>query len=207
MTQDREKALPASEPACQHPMNVRCVLCDPIGVAQSGKSHAPKHAIVEPASEPAPASAPYRFERWKDGQLMAEGIVIEQAGSLEQAIQKALRLCPEPKARTVLVHQPAPASAPSCCGVDRFFCRTPCEHCKHSGCDAFDEYERKAALRARAQPCQCGELRDFAAWVDTWVSNQAGAYSVHALDGLFGMARDKIAALAATAPRSGESHE
>jgi hypothetical protein len=46
---------PASE-RCDHPMDVRCVRCDPVGVAQSGKGHAPKHTIVEPASEPAPAS-------------------------------------------------------------------------------------------------------------------------------------------------------
>lgn len=45
-------------------------------------------------------------------------------------------------------------------------------------------------------------LRDFVAWVDTWVSNPVGAYSVDALNGLFGMARDRIAALAAKDGRS-----
>lgn len=38
-------------------------------------------------------------------------------------------------------------------------------------------------------------LRELVAWVDSWVSNPVGAYSVAALDGLFGMTRDKIAAL------------
>lgn len=39
------------------------------------------------------------------------------------------------------------------------------------------------------------KLRDFVAWVDTWVSNPAASYSTSALDGLFGMTRDRIAAL------------
>lgn len=38
-------------------------------------------------------------------------------------------------------------------------------------------------------------LRDFAKWVDTWVSNPSCAYSHPALAGLFSQARDKIAAL------------
>lgn len=38
-------------------------------------------------------------------------------------------------------------------------------------------------------------LREVINWVDSWVSQPVGAYSVHALDGLFGMTRDKIAAL------------
>lgn len=41
-------------------------------------------------------------------------------------------------------------------------------------------------------------LRDFVSWVDTWVSNPASAYSINATEGLFGMARDKIAALSRT---------
>lgn len=32
-------------------------------------------------------------------------------------------------------------------------------------------------------------------WIDSWVSNPVGSYSVSALDGLFGMTRDKIATL------------
>lgn len=39
------------------------------------------------------------------------------------------------------------------------------------------------------------ELQAFADWVETWVSNPVGSYSVHALDGLFAMTRDKLAAL------------
>jgi len=39
-------------------------------------------------------------------------------------------------------------------------------------------------------------LEDFVRWVDSWVSNPVSSYSVNALDGLFGMTRDKIAALA-----------
>ena len=35
-------------------------------------------------------------------------------------------------------------------------------------------------------------LRAFVGWVDSWVSNPVGSYSVSALDGLFGMTRDKI---------------
>lgn len=41
------------------------------------------------------------------------------------------------------------------------------------------------------------EAREAIQWVETWVSNPVGSYSVHALDGLFGMTRDKIAALRA----------
>lgn len=38
-------------------------------------------------------------------------------------------------------------------------------------------------------------LSDVLGWVESWVSNPVGSYSVHALDGLFAMTRDKIAAL------------
>lgn len=41
------------------------------------------------------------------------------------------------------------------------------------------------------------EAREVIQWVGTWVSNPVGSYSVHALDGLFRMTRDKIAALRA----------
>jgi hypothetical protein len=43
-------------------------------------------------------------------------------------------------------------------------------------------------------------LREFAAWIETWVSNPAGGYSTAALDGLFGMTRDRLAALAKLRP-------
>lgn len=39
------------------------------------------------------------------------------------------------------------------------------------------------------------KLRDFAAWVETWVSNPAASYSTSALDGLFGITRDRLAAV------------
>jgi hypothetical protein len=39
------------------------------------------------------------------------------------------------------------------------------------------------------------KLRDFANWVEAWVSHPASSYSVSALDGLFGMTRDRIAFL------------
>lgn len=58
---------------------------------------------------------------------------------------------------------------------------------------------RERALREAAA------LRDFADWVDTWVSNPAGSYSVYALDGLFGMARDRLALI--PAPAQEPAHE
>lgn len=39
------------------------------------------------------------------------------------------------------------------------------------------------------------KLRDLVRWVETWVSNPIGAFSVSALDGLFAMTRDRITAL------------
>lgn len=42
---------------------------------------------------------------------------------------------------------------------------------------------------------ELNKLRDFAKWIDTWVSNSASSYSTAALDGLFGMARDRLALL------------
>lgn len=49
-----------------------------------------------------------------------------------------------------------------------------------------------------AQPIakELATLRDFAGWVDTWISNPVGSYSVNALDGLFRMTREKLFALA-----------
>jgi hypothetical protein len=49
-----------------------------------------------------------------------------------------------------------------------------------------------AFLMAQAA-AEIERLREFAAWVDTWVSNPIGAYSVAALDGLFAMARARLA--------------
>ena len=39
------------------------------------------------------------------------------------------------------------------------------------------------------------ETSSLVGWVETWASNPAASYSTAALDGLFGMTRDKIAAL------------
>lgn len=38
-------------------------------------------------------------------------------------------------------------------------------------------------------------LKAVVGWVDSWVSNPVGSYSVYALDGLFRTTRDKIAAV------------
>lgn len=56
------------------------------------------------------------------------------------------------------------------------------------------EYKRvaNAALEGKRQN---EPLLDFARWVDTWVSNPAASYSTAALDGLFGMTRDRLASL------------
>lgn len=63
--------------------------------------------------------------------------------------------------------------------------------------EAADEIEHLTV--APPAPCawqaEMERLRDFARWVDTWVSNPVGSYSVSALDGLFGMTRDRLAAL------------
>jgi hypothetical protein len=54
----------------------------------------------------------------------------------------------------------------------------------------------EAALSPTREAVSDAALRDFAAWVATWVSSPVTAYSVSALDGLFSMARDRLAALA-----------
>jgi hypothetical protein len=61
--------------------------------------------------------------------------------------------------------------------------------------DTWIAFAREAWNAAQPQ----GELRealDALAWVETWVSNPVGSYSVQALDGLFAMTRDRLAALA-----------
>jgi len=49
-------------------------------------------------------------------------------------------------------------------------------------------------------------LREFVGWVDAWTSNEVGSYSIYALDGLFGMTRDRIAALQTT-PSQGSPND
>ena len=56
--------------------------------------------------------------------------------------------------------------------------------------EAFSENVRLTAENAR--------LRSVVSYVDTWVSNPVSSYSVMALDGLFLLTRDRIAALEAT---------
>jgi hypothetical protein len=55
---------------------------------------------------------------------------------------------------------------------------------------------KRAALKlADERAIEANGLRQVVDWVDTWVSNPVGSYSVAALDGLFAMTRDRIAAL------------
>lgn len=72
---------------------------------------------------------------------------------------------------------------------------------------AHDVTERDTAATADGlcPICLAAEnerLRDFVTWVDTWVSNPVTSYSVYALDGLFGMTRDRIAAVMGRADQS-----
>lgn len=55
---------------------------------------------------------------------------------------------------------------------------------------------RDHAHKLRGCADELEKLHDFALWIDTWISNPAASYSNAALDGLFGMARDRMAALA-----------
>lgn len=50
---------------------------------------APKHASVE-----MPSTDSYRFDRYRNGQLMAEGIEITRQCTLEDALRAARRMCP-----------------------------------------------------------------------------------------------------------------
>ncbi|SDQ98419.1 hypothetical protein SAMN05519103_00306 [Rhizobiales bacterium GAS113] len=58
----------------------------------------------------------------------------------------------------------------------------------------------EALSASPAAPSPQGEverLREALSFVETWICNPAGSYSVAALDGLFGMTRDRIAAASA----------
>lgn len=68
-------------------------------------------------------------------------------------------------------------------------------HDPHTEVDLPVSLVRACADRIAALEAERDRLREFAAWVDTWVSNPVGAYSVSALDGLFGMARDRLGAI------------
>ena len=57
------------------------------------------------------------------------------------------------------------------------------------------EYAEELGRQIDELEAENERLREFSTWVDTWVSNPVTSYSVYALDGLFGTARDKLAAL------------
>lgn len=61
----------------------------------------------------------------------------------------------------------------------------------------FPEAEAEADLTRdyNALLKEVQQLRLFAGFVESVVANPVGAYSVSALDGIFGLMRDKIAAL------------
>lgn len=69
---------------------------------------------------------------------------------------------------------------------DRVFSMSYKSACK----EAADEIER-----LRAQLASATKALD---WVESWVHNPVGSYSVAALDGLFAMTRDRIAELSLT---------
>ena len=146
---------PASE-RCDHPMDVRCVRCDPVGVAQSGKGHAPKHTIVEPASEPAPASDEISPYEWMAREFERLAILRKMWNALE--VSAILR-----RYDIERPSEPAPASAPSChLGKALEKIEALDESMGHNLKveHAFEAVAIAAsALRARAQPCQYGELR------------------------------------------------
>ena len=57
--------------------------------------------------------------------------------------------------------------------------------------EPFAETLARAAIAATGVE----QLQDFADWVDCWVSNPVTSYSVYAIEGLFGMTREKLAAM------------
>lgn len=56
----------------------------------------------------------------------------------------------------------------------------------------MSERDAMEAANARLQT-RIKNRDEVIAWVETWINNPVTSYSVHALDGLFGMTRDKIA--------------
>lgn len=61
------------------------------------------------------------------------------------------------------------------------------------GCyrNVMDEAADEIARLRREKTALVG----FVNWIETWATGCASAYSLHAIDGLFGMTRDRIAAL------------
>jgi anti-sigma factor RsiW len=75
--------------------------------------------------------------------------------------------------------------------------RCECSICTERGdeIERLQEAKRRALDLADVRAIEANGLRQVVDWVDTWVSNPVGSYSVAALDGLFAMTRDRIAAL------------
>lgn len=63
--------------------------------------------------------------------------------------------------------------------------------------EAYAEF-RKERRRREIAEARLAQAVEIVRWVDTWVTNPVTGYSVHALDGLFGMTRDKIGAFNAS---------
>jgi hypothetical protein len=61
--------------------------------------------------------------------------------------------------------------------------------------DWIQNAAEEAAAALEAAEARVKELEAMVSWVDVWVSNPAGSYSLHALDGLFAATRERIAAL------------
>lgn len=76
--------------------------------------------------------------------------------------------------------------------------------CQCNDCDVVQDYDHGyskadaiAAWNRRAVNSHTA-LVTALTWVETWVSQPVGAYSVHALDGLFSMTRERIRAALST---------
>ena len=64
---------------------------------------------------------------------------------------------------------------------------------ENGGCADHGMTDEPWLLREAADEIK--RLRAVIGWVDAWVSNEVNSYSIYALDGLFRMTREKIAAL------------
>lgn len=85
----------------------------------------------------------YEFRRYVAGVEMAEGVTIERAASLDEAMQKAAALC-SPAPMTVLVLVEPAALAPARCGHnldEGLYCNRRAGHAGHHGYRAAWEIE------------------------------------------------------------------
>lgn len=64
------------------------------------------------------------------------------------------------------------------------------------------EVAKDQEARADSLAAELAQCRETLGWIDAWVSNPVGSYSVLALDGLFAMTRDR-----ARTALKGTSHE